>query len=42
MPNWNVLPTQMTPGLMVPVVVVPDVSVFATGVCRVASTNGIR
>src|SRR4051812_50172300 len=41
MPNWKVLPTQMTPGLIVPVVLVPEVKVFPTGVCRFASTNGI-
>jgi hypothetical protein len=41
-PTWKVFATQMNPGLIVPVVIVPEVKVFDTGVCKVASTSGIR
>ena len=41
-PTWNLSPTQITPGLMVPVVTVPELDVFETGVCNDASTSGIR
>jgi hypothetical protein len=39
MSNWKVLPTQVVLGLMV--VSFPDVNVFATNVCRLASTSKI-
>jgi hypothetical protein len=37
----NPFPIQMNPGLIVPVVTVPEVKVY-TGVCMVASTNGTK
>ena len=39
--TWKVLPTQITPGLMVPVVPIPVLRLLATGVWKLPSTIGI-